>query len=62
MEARNEIVMEVRKEDRVYRFSMPNNASLGETYLAVGDIMDEVIRLINEHQKKIKPEEEAAEG
>lgn len=52
MKAVNEIVLEVEKEERMYRMSMSSGAPLGEAYEAVGQFMDEIIRLINEHTEK----------
>ncbi|NGX36860.1 MAG: hypothetical protein K1000chlam2_00005 [Chlamydiae bacterium] len=54
MKAKNDIVLEVEKEDRIYRFSMPVSAPLGEAYEVVGAFMDEIVRLINEHHEKNK--------
>lgn len=55
MKATNEIVLEVEKEDRLYRMSMCSGSPLGEAYEAVALFMDEIIRLINEHSSK-RPE------
>jgi hypothetical protein len=54
MEAHNRISFEIKKEDRAYRLDIPNNAPLGEAYQVIGQFMDKIVELINEHQKKQK--------
>lgn len=63
MDAYNRISFEVKKEDRVYRFDIPNNAPMGEAYEAVGKFMDKMIELINQHRAQVeeKPLEDNAE-
>ena len=62
MKAKNEIILEIEKEDRVYQMSMPINAPLGESYEAAAAFLDEIIRLIKEHaDKRIKVELEESE-
>jgi hypothetical protein len=57
MKLSNEIVFEITKEDRVYRFTIPNNAVLGEVYQVTGELTDKIVALINEHNQKQKPPE-----
>ena len=52
MDAKREIILEYKKDERIYRLSLPENAPLGETYEATGAFMDEIIRLINESASK----------
>jgi len=39
------VVMGVKKEDRVYEFSMPMNSPLGECYDACFEIMNEIVAM-----------------
>lgn len=64
MKAKQEIIFEVEKNERVYKLSMPEGAPLGEAYEASAEFMQEVVRLINEHVanlKKASGEEELKE-
>lgn len=54
MQFKNEITLEITKEDRNYRITMPSNAPLGEAYIVAGNFMDEIVRLINEHAEQVK--------
>lgn len=63
MEAKNRIVLEYPKGERVYSFEMPHAAPLGEAYEAAGAFLDRIIELIQSHQEARKAsEEEVADG
>lgn len=59
MEFKNTIVLEIQKEERVYRMEMPAGAPLGEAYQCAGMMLDRLVELINEHSQKRKEEENA---
>ena len=55
MDVLNEIVFEVvKEEDRKYRFTIPVDAPLGEAYEVAGGFMNEIVRLIKEHNEKVQ--------
>ena len=54
MDALNEIVYEFVKEDRRYRFTIPVSAPLGEAHEASAAFMDVIVKLIIDHNSKIK--------
>ena len=55
MDFRNEVVFEVKKEDRVYRMHLPSGAPLGEAYEACGAFLDKIISMIMAHSENLKP-------
>ena len=57
MEAKNLLVFEFKKEDRIYSLQMPAGAPLGEAYEASASFLAEMIRMINEHAAKAMPKE-----
>ena len=54
MDAMNEIVYEFVKEDRKYRFTIPVSAPLGEAHEASSAFMDVIVKLIIDHNTKVK--------
>ena len=59
LEAKNKVVFEIEKEERKYHFMVAEGAPLGEVYMVLGEMLDEVVRLINEHaEKRNKKEDE----
>ncbi len=61
MQAKNVICFDIEKEGRTYRLQMPHGAPLGEAYEVVSCFQAEMVRLINEHAEKSKPENEETE-
>lgn len=62
MEVKNELVFSVKKQDdRIYKFTIPTNAPLGESFAAAVEFRDKVVELINEHIKKQKQAEKPKE-
>jgi len=57
MDLSNKIVFESKKEDRIYRFEIPMNAPLGESYQVVLELVDKFVSLINENAERLKPKE-----
>lgn len=53
MEVKNQLVFEIKKADeRVYKFIIPVNAPLGESYESACQFKEKMITLINEHHQK----------
>lgn len=61
MDFRNEVVFEVKKEDRVYRMHLPSGAPLGEAYEACGAFLDKIISMIVAHSENLKQKEKDIE-
>jgi len=59
MQAKNVISFEFKKEDRVYGFIIPSGAPLPEAYEAASSFLEEMVKLVKEHNEKVKkPEDE----
>ena len=52
---KNQLVLEVVKENRNYTFVMENNSPLGEIHDALSEMKDFIIKQILEIQAKEKP-------
>jgi len=52
------VVMNVKKEDRVYEFSMPMNSPLGECYDACFEVMNQIVTMSQEAAKRAERKEE----
>ncbi len=63
MKAKQEIAFEHIVEDRIYKFTLPHGAPLGEAYQASVIFLEEMVRMIQEHTDKTinKTEEETPE-
>ena len=59
MEVNSLIVYEFKKDERIYHFHVPNGAPLGEAYEAAGAFMDCIVKSINEHAERMKPQDPA---
>ena len=57
MEIKKDIVFEIVKEERTYRFEIPEGSPLGETYQAGWEFLEKILSLINEHTENAKPKE-----
>ena len=49
MKAKQEIAFEHIVDDKIYKFTLPHGAPLGEAYQAAIIFLEEMVRLINEH-------------
>ena len=56
MDVKNKICLEYKKEDRIYKMEMDHNAPLSEAYEAACGFLDEIVKLIQQHAEKIKPQ------
>ena len=61
MDQRAVHVLEVKKGDNIYTFSMPHNGSIGEAYDAMLECFSELVRQAQENVKKMKRKEEDKE-
>jgi len=64
MEVKNELVFQVTKgEDikRVFSFTIPNNAPIGESYTAVCEFKDKILGILMEHEANEKKLEKPKE-
>ena len=52
MKAKQEISFEHVVDDKVYKFTLPHGAPLGEAYQAAIIFMEEMVRTTNEHADK----------
>lgn len=59
MDLRNELVLEVKKDERVYRFSLPGGAPLGESSDAVFEMFLQVDKWHKDAVEKAKGQKEA---
>ena len=57
---KNEAVLEIKKNDRVYRFYLDNGSPLGEVYDVLYEMRSFVFQKISEAQNQAKPEEKQA--
>lgn len=62
MEFKNKVILEIVKEDLPYRLELPAGCPLGDAYQVVGQFLDKMVELINDHQKKRKEDEDAQEN
>ena len=58
MKSENKIVLAFEKEDRLYRFELPNNAPLGEAHEAAMAFLIQMVELIKTHADKMSSEAE----
>jgi len=59
MEGKQEIVFEHIVDDRIYKFTLPHGAPLGEAYQASVMFLETMVRMIQEHaDKTLKKDEE----
>ena len=59
MEAKQEIAFEHIVDDRIYKFTLPHGAPLGEAYQAAVMFLEKMVHMIQEHaDKTLKPKEE----
>lgn len=58
---KTEALLEVKREDRIYTLSLPNNVHLGEVHDVLHEMLNFVIVKINEASKAVKPAEEISE-
>lgn len=61
MEVRNEVVLEVKKEERIYRMQFPLGSPIGEAYDACRSFLDKLIETMVQHAEKSKPQEPVEE-
>lgn len=52
MKAKQEIAFEHIVDDRIYKFTLPHGAPLGEAYQAAVIFLEEMVRMIQEHTDK----------
>ncbi len=52
MKAKQEIAFEHIVDDKIYKFTLPHGAPLGEAYQAAIIFLEEMVRMINEHTEK----------
>lgn len=57
MEIKKNVVFEIVKEERIYRFDIPEGSPLGETYQVGWEFLEKILTLINEHTENLKPKE-----
>jgi len=57
-EVKQKIVLEVKKEDRIYGFECASNASLGEIFDVLQEMKTFVVQKLNEAQQAEKSAEE----
>ena len=58
MKGIQEIAFEHIVDDRIYKFTLPHGAPLGEAYQAAIIFLEEMVRMINEHTEKTLKKEE----
>ncbi len=62
MKAKQEIAFEHIVDDRIYKFTLPHGAPLGEAYQAAVIFLEEMVHMINDHaEKTLKKEEETSD-
>ena len=61
MELKSLILVEVKKDDRVYRFEMPVGAPLGECYDAAFQALNKIAELMRDAASKAERKDEPAE-
>ena len=65
MEVKKLLEFAVEKNDRVYKFSIEDNAPLGDSFEAVSEFKNKMVQLINDHCKAEldaqKPKEDESE-
>lgn len=59
MDIVSKVAIEIKKEDRVYRFEMPVGAPFGECYDSAFQVLNKIAELSKEAAEKVKPAEEA---
>lgn len=57
MEIKKDVIFEITKEERVYRFQIPEGAPLGDTYDVGWQFLEKILLLINDHVQNSKPKE-----
>jgi hypothetical protein len=56
MEVKNEVVLEIKREERLYRMEFPVGAPLGEAYDVCRSFLEKLISSMVEHAEKSKPQ------
>ena len=56
MELQSAIVLEVKKDERVYRLYIPNGAPFGEAYDAASEMVGTLFQLSKENHEKVQKE------
>lgn len=54
---KQQVILEVKKEDRIYQFQLPSNCSLGEVFDVLFQMRSYVVEKISESQKADQPKE-----
>jgi hypothetical protein len=57
MELKSVVVIETKKNDRIFQFSMPVGAPFGECYDACFEVLNKVVELSKEAAEAAKPKE-----
>lgn len=57
MKVENNVKFVIEKEERRYVLEMPVGAPLAEAYGSVGEFLDHMVKLINNHSEKIHNDE-----
>ena len=61
MKAKQEIAFEHIVDDKIYKFTLPHGAPLGEAYQAAVMFLETMVRMIQEHADKILKKDEEEE-
>jgi hypothetical protein len=57
MEVKSQVLLEVKKNDRVYTFSLPMGAPFGECYDACFESLQKILELAQQSAEKARPQE-----